>query len=114
MSDLLEKSRVVEVSFRLALPATATREQIEEWVTLHLGRGGMDNNNPLGRYDVEAINRPTLHDTERYLHHAIVKQADGSYRTSHTLQTKPYWGPSVSEVLYADYVASKLEGRGDG
>src|SRR4051794_6150586 len=68
MSNLLPKSRIVRIEVSISLPISATLDQVEEWAGFELGRGAMAVDNPLGNYDLEAINDPILTDTQSHLH----------------------------------------------
>jgi hypothetical protein len=45
--DQLPAGRLIKVEVEIRLPVAATREQIEDWINLHFGVGGMDADNPL-------------------------------------------------------------------
>lgn len=62
-NDILEAGHIVDVHFRLALPAAASKAQILDWVMLALGRGSVATSNPLADHDVEALEEAVLYDS---------------------------------------------------
>jgi hypothetical protein len=76
---MLKRSRVVHVSFSVALPCDATHDQILEWLSCRLGyAGGIDLDNPLEDFDVDAISEPVLTDSNKHLReHVEVTRIDG-------------------------------------
>lgn len=63
-SSLLPKDRIVRVTFDIALPCSASPEQIEEWVLFELASGSLADANPLSSHELEAFgHRVTLTDT---------------------------------------------------
>lgn len=107
MTELLEKSKVVQVTFLLALPISATREQIAEWVGLHLACSDMAGDNPLGEYGVDALGEPVLHDTGLYLHRHITRERDGRWTMRFSTEHHPYWGPTATDLMVAEYHAAR-------
>jgi len=65
--ELLPADSLINVSFQIALPAAASKSDIQDWINLHMGSGGMDNANPLARHEPEAVSEPVLSDTEEKL-----------------------------------------------
>lgn len=54
MSDY-SKGDMVACEIEVRVPASATTEQVEEWVEFQLGyRGGMDRQNPLADFELAA------------------------------------------------------------
>lgn len=60
---LLPSERVVQVQFLLALPAAATRRQVDEWVCAELGLGPAHRENPLAAHRLVAASAPMLTDS---------------------------------------------------
>ena len=67
MTGVVPKGRIVNVAFSVAVPETASREEVLEWVTSGLGAGSLSMSNPLIDHDLEAITEPNLEDSGRYL-----------------------------------------------
>src|SRR3546814_14096602 len=64
---VLPEGRLVHVSFEVRLPATATPDQVEDWLNLHMGCGGMDGDNPLLTHATEPFTgEAVLTDTRSY------------------------------------------------
>jgi hypothetical protein len=55
------KGRVVSVRFEFAMPAAATREQVDEWIAYVTGaRSSCMLTNPLLDFDLQALEMPRL------------------------------------------------------
>lgn len=99
MSNLLPKSRLVKVEMTIALPISATLDQVEEWVNMESGaRGSMSGDNPLADFDIEAISPPVLTDTRNHLHSEAIDNQDGSHTIRKWVGDAPAWGPTGIEV----------------
>lgn len=97
--NLLPKSRIVKVEMLVALPISATLDQIEEWITFECGKcGGMTLTNPLSEHSVEAINDPILTDTGRHLHSEAIDNQDGTHSIRRWTEETPAWGPTGVQV----------------
>lgn len=59
-SELLPAGRLVRVEVEICLPVAATKRQIEDWMKLHFGCGGMSRDNPLGHVDPEPFTGQVL------------------------------------------------------
>ncbi|WP_341702595.1 hypothetical protein [Ferrovibrio sp.] len=53
INPVLPAGRLVRVEFEVCLPAAATTDQVEDWLNLHMGCGGMFNDNPLSPHSPE-------------------------------------------------------------
>lgn len=53
--DVLPAGRLVKVEVEICLPVAASKSQIEDWLKLHFGSGGMAGDNPLNEHDPEAF-----------------------------------------------------------
>ena len=78
LDELLPADRIVECTFRFALPAAATKQEILDWVCLALGVGGCDAGNPLENFELDAIQDPILADTKRRLQTEETRNSDGT------------------------------------
>src|SRR3546814_4050610 len=73
---VLPEGRLVHVSFEVRLPATATPDQVEDWLNLHMGCGGMDGDNPLMTHAPEPFTgEVVLTDTRRSEEHTSELQS---------------------------------------
>lgn len=97
---LLPKSRVVTVTFLFAMPVTATKDQVMEWVAFELGHGGaMEADNPLDDFELEALGEPILEDVRKHLHETIEQTGENLYTTRRSLSPEPCWGPTGQEQM---------------
>ncbi len=112
MSELLPKSRVIEVTFSFALPVSATRDEVEEWVEFELKHYGcMEGDNPLGNFDLEALGSPILTDSERHLHESIEQTGENRFTTRRSLRPEPCFGPTGDEQMTAIAMAKYKESK---
>lgn len=103
MTNLLPKSRIVKVEMLVALPISATKDQVEEWISLECGHsGGMSGDNPLGNFSPEAISAPVLTDTGKHLHSEAIDNQDGTYTVRNWTDAQPAWGPTAIDTIIAD------------
>lgn len=111
--NLLPKSRLVEVTFSFVMPITATRDQVEEWVSFELGySGAMEMDNPLDNFDLEALTEPVLRDSCRHLHEQIEQTGENTYTTHRSLSSEPSWGPNGNDQMREIAVAHFEKKRG--
>ena len=102
MTEILPKSRVIEVTFSFVLPVSATFDQIDEWVEFELKHyGSMEGDNPLGNFDLEAVSSPILTDTYKHLHDAVEQTSENHFTTRRSLLPEPYYGPTADEQITA-------------
>jgi hypothetical protein len=95
MSNLLPKSRLVKINLTVALPISATLEQVDEWVKAECGhRGQVSPENPLLKYGLEAICDPVLTDTRAHLHSEVIENQDGTYSVRRWTENHPAWESS--------------------
>lgn len=98
--NLLPKSRVVTVTFSFAMPVTATRDQVREWVEFELHHmGGCEDENPLVHFELEALGQPTIEDTRKHLHESVEQTGENLYTTHRKLSPEPCWGPTGQEQM---------------
>ena len=60
---LLPRGRIVMVTMEVCLPNAATRQDVLEWLALHMGCGTMGADNPLGHFEPEAFRGLDVQDT---------------------------------------------------
>lgn len=104
MSDeitILPRSRIVRVECEVMVPADATKEEILEWVSFYFGRaGGMEDANPLSRFEPESLREPVLTDTEMHLHEDVVFEEGGCSTIRKWRNPKPFTGErGIDRVL---------------
>lgn len=98
--SLLPKSRIVKVEMMIALPISATKEQIDEWIAMECGHSGsMETDNPLVAYEPEAISAPMLTDTGMHLHSEAIDNQDGSHTIRQWTDLRPAWGKTALETV---------------
>lgn len=108
MMAVLPKSRIIKVQFEVALPISASRDEIEEWITFECGRcGAMSCANHLSEYAPEAISAPILTDTGQHLHSEATPKGNGSYSIKRWRDVKPSWNKTAIETVIQ-------KERGDG
>jgi hypothetical protein len=63
--DTLPEGRLVKIAFEIRLPATATLDQIDDWIAFQTGaKGNLALANPLRDFDLEVWrDAPALTDT---------------------------------------------------
>jgi len=102
MGNVLPKSRLVKVEMMIALPISATYDQIEDWIAFECGRSGsMDGDNPLINYEPEAILRPVLTDLGRHLHEDVTDNQDGTHTIHQRVENHPAWGSRAIDTILA-------------
>jgi len=84
--EIIPADSVVEVAFAIKIPAGASKQDIQEWVNLHMGCGSMSVKNPLSNYEPEALDEPVLTDTKKRL---IEKHIPKTNYTEVTRTLKP-------------------------
>lgn len=99
--EKLPKSRIIHVAFELALPASATKAQIEEWVRFNLHASSMATASPLHDYDIEMVGEPLLTDTQTHLYSETERMPDGSHVIRRWKSPYPYDGPDPMEEIAA-------------
>lgn len=100
--NLLPKSRLIKIEMTIALPVSATLDQIDEWVRMECGHyGGIDMDNPLVHHEPEAISAPVLTDTGKHLHSEAIDNQDGSHTIRRWVSDQPAWGRTGIETVIA-------------
>jgi len=97
----LSKSRIVKVEFELALPISASYEQVDEWVRYETGGGSISTENPLIDHEIECIRPPTLTDSGFHLHENVTRNDDGSWTVRQWREGSPFEGQTVDEIIAA-------------
>lgn len=62
---LVPSGRIVRVSFDVIMPTSASRAEVDEWISYSVGMGSISNANPLLAHDLTARDPPLLKDTAR-------------------------------------------------
>jgi len=111
-STLLPKSRVIQVTFLFALPVSATLAEIDEWVEFELKHyGGLEGENPLAEFDLEAISSPILTDTAKHIHESVEQTGENRFTTRRSLRPEPCWGPTGNEQMTAIALAKYKDAK---
>lgn len=102
MTTILPRSRIIGVQFELALPVDANTDEVLEWVRFNLLGGTLSTDNPLNRFDVEALSEPTLTDTPMHLHEEALVHVDGRSTIRRWREPKPFTGrPAMDQIAHA-------------
>ena len=99
--ELLPKSSIIAVSFEVALPENATKEEILEWISYSLDHGSISIQNPLSKHGMSSIGEPVLHDTLLYLHQSS-ERTDQGWRIKKWKEKSPYNGEDQLEKVLRD------------
>src|SRR5687768_7418634 len=96
----LPKSRLVKVEFTVALPASATESDVEEWIHFGCGNsGGISMENPLVDHEPEIVGELLLTDTWRHLHSEAIDNQDGSFAIRRWTDVQPAHGETAIESV---------------
>lgn len=113
MIDILQKSSLIKVQFEVALPETATREEILEWVSHSLNSGGISTSNPLLRHSIDPVQEPLLSETDSYLHREIVPNEDGTIAIrSRRLPWADSEFKSAADMIHEQHTITERKKRG--
>lgn len=98
---VLPKSRVIKVEFQIALPVSATEDEVEEWIHMECGHAGsISMNNPLINHSPEILGELLLTDTWRHLHSEAIDNHDGSFTIRRWTDVQPMYGKTGKEVAF--------------
>lgn len=87
----LPRSRIIKIEFEIALPMSATHEEIDDWVAYCLGSGSCGPE--LAGYELDPIAPPVLTDMEVHLDRQVVDMQSAGRSTIYSVRTARTLGP---------------------